>query len=201
MPPARACLLAVACAAGTVAHGAPLDVRVQDGRGQPLPGAVVFVESAAALAAVKPTQGIEISQADRSFQPQVSVVTRGSAVAFPNRDTVRHHVYSFTPTRFELKLYIGKPANPVVFDRAGVAVLGCNIHDDMVGWVLVVDTPWYAVAGADGRVRLDVPPGAHRLRTWHVGLPVGAPAADQALDVAPGGASASVSLAVREGMR
>ena len=115
----------------------------------------------------------------------MTVVTVGTAVSFPNRDTVRHHVYSFSPMKkFEIKLYVGTPAAPVVFDQPGIAVLGCNIHDQMTAWVLVVATPFYGKAGVDGVVKLaNVPSGNYRLRSWHASLPVGAPAADQALVV------------------
>ena len=97
-----------------------------------------------------------MSQQGKAFVPDVLVVTRGTSVHFPNRDSVRHHVYSFSPIKkFELKLYTGTPANPVVFDKSGVAVLGCNIHDHMVGWVLVLDTPYFGTSAAPGVVRLD----------------------------------------------
>jgi plastocyanin len=201
MTPAAAATL-LRCAAAAVCVGAAgaagaaaLEVQVTDAAGRPLDGAVVWIESAAARAAVKPAQNVEIAQQQRRFTPGVSVVPVGTAVAFPNRDTVRHHVYSFSPAkRFELKLYIGRPENPVLFDRAGIAVLGCNIHDEMVGWVVIVETPWFGRTAADGRVRLDVPGGAHRLRAWHAELPVGAPAADQALAVADAGTTARIAL-------
>jgi plastocyanin len=182
---------------GPAAWAAPVEVRVTDGAGKPLAGAVVFLESREARDQVRPLAGAEVAQADKQFVPAVSVVTVGSAVTFPNRDTVRHHVYSFSPAkRFEIKLYVGTPAQPVVFDQPGIAVLGCNIHDQMAAWVLIVDTPWYGRTGADGRfVRADVPPGSYRLRTWHASLPVGATPADQALRVEAGGAQASVRLA------
>jgi plastocyanin len=160
---------------------APLTVDVRDGAGQPLADAVVFLESAEARRQVRPLEQAEMGQAGKQFVPQVLVVPVGTAVSFPNRDTVRHHVYSFSPAKkFELKLYIGTPAQPVLFDRPGVVVLGCNIHDQMVGWILVVPTPYYARTGADGRAVIDVPAGRYRLRSWHPGLPVGAPAQDQA---------------------
>lgn len=74
----------------------------------------------------------QVAQQGRQFVPQVSIVQAGTAVSFPNLDTVRHHVYSFSPVKtFELKLYAGTPSTPVVFERAGTAVLGCNIHDRM----------------------------------------------------------------------
>lgn len=164
-----------------------VQVEVLDGAGKPLKGAVVFLESAEARKAVKPAMGMEVAQEKRQFVPNVLVVPRGTEVRFPNHDTVRHHVYSFSPAKkFELKLYTGTPSNPVLFDQAGVVSLGCNIHDQMVGWILVVDTPYFGqTAAANGTVVLDnVPPGAYRLRAWHERLPVGAAALDQAITVA-----------------
>ncbi len=170
-----------------------LDVR--DDAGRPLAGAVVFLESAQARRQLRPLAQAEMGQAGKQFVPQVLVVPVGTAVDFPNRDTVRHHVYSFSPTKkFELKLYIGTPANPVVFDRSGIAVLGCNIHDQMVGWIVVVETPYYAMTDAQGRVLIDAPPGSYRLRSWHPGLPVGAPAQDQALELGNPAQSVNVRL-------
>ncbi len=169
-----------------LAGAAALEVRVLDHAGLPLADAVVFLESREARAAVKPAPQVDIAQVNKQFDPAVSVVPLGTAVNFPNRDTVRHHIYSFSPVKkFEIKLYVGTPTAPVVFDQPGVAVLGCNIHDQMSAWVLVVPTPWYGKAGADGTVRLpQVPAGSYRLRTWHTSLPMGAVAADQALTVA-----------------
>jgi plastocyanin len=183
---ARAALTLGIAAAATAA---PVDVTVTDAAGRPLAGAVVWVDSAAARAAARPLAGAEIVQQGKAFIPEVAVVTVGSAVDFPNRDTVRHHVYSFSPAkRFDLKLYVGTPEKPVVFDKPGIAVLGCNIHDNMVGWVVIVETPWFAKTDAQGRARLsEVPAGRHQLRTWHADFAVGAPALVQplAVDAAP----------------
>lgn len=175
-------LTALACAL----QAAAVSIEVRDEDGRPLAGAVVFLESAQARRQVRPLAQAEMGQAGKQFVPQVLVVPVGTAVDFPNRDTVRHHVYSFSPAKkFELKLYIGTPANPVVFDRSGIAVLGCNIHDQMVGWIVVVETPYYAMSDVQGRAVIDAPPGSYRLRSWHPGLPVGAPAQDQALELGP----------------
>jgi hypothetical protein len=195
-------VLALLIAAAAVpASAATVEVQLNGQDGKPLLDAVVYLESASARAAIKPREGLEIEQADKRFTQRVSVLPTGSAVSFPNRDKVRHHVYSLSPTKpFELKLYSGVPANPVVFDRPGVAVLGCNIHDQMVAWVVVVDSPHHGLAGADGRVRLDdVPPGSYRLKAWHPGLPPGAAALDQALVVAGDKAAATVVLPVSGG--
>ena len=197
-------LVVVACALAGVygaAHAASVDIQVFGQDGKALPEAVVFLESRDARAAVKPLAGSEIAQVDKQFVPRVSVVPVGTAVQFPNRDKVRHHVYSFSPAKtFDLKLYIGTPANPVVFERSGVAVLGCNIHDKMVAWVVVVETPYFGRTDAQGRLRLDnVPPGSYQLRTWHADLPVGAAAAEQALAVGAQGAAATARLPVSAG--
>lgn len=173
------CLLALPLRAGT------LVVDVLQGSGRPLADAVVFLESPQARRQVRPLTKAEMGQAGKQFVPQVLVVTTGTEVDFPNRDTVRHHVYSFSQVKkFELKLYIGTPTQPVLFDQPGIAVLGCNIHDQMVGWIVIVDTPYFGRTAEQGQLVLDkLPPGNYRLRSWHPGLPVGAPALDQAVTV------------------
>jgi plastocyanin len=182
----------------TAAHAGTVQVDVLDAAGKPVADAVVFLDSAEASKRVKPLTGVEIAQEKKQFLPGLLVVPVGTEILFPNRDTVRHHVYSFSPAKnFELKLYTGTPANPVLFDRAGVVTLGCNIHDQMVGWVLVVETPHYARTSAPmGSVQIDnVPAGTYTLRVWHTRLPVGAPAVAQSLTVpATGTGTASVRL-------
>nr|WP_315206285.1 methylamine utilization protein [uncultured Albidiferax sp.] len=189
------CLTALLYAALPV-WAATVQVQVQDSTGKPLAGAVVYLESKDAAAAAKPLQGAEVSQINRQFDPEVRVVTLGTSVQFPNRDTVRHHVYSFSEAkRFERKLYIGTAAAPEVFDKPGIAVLGCNIHDNMVAWVVVVQTPYFHSSGPDGKLSLDnVPAGNYRLRTWHKRQPVGAAPLDQALTVPATGATVAVRM-------
>lgn len=179
--------------AGTAMAG-NVSVQVTDGGGKPLADAVVFLESPAAKAAAKPAPGVDIAQSGKQFAPSVTVVPVGSSVHFPNRDTVRHHVYSFSPAKtFELKLYTGTPANPVLFDKAGVVVLGCNIHDNMIAWVLVVETPYYAKTNEQGLLTLNnIAAGAYRLRSWHSGMAPGSVPQTQALSVT----TADVSVAV-----
>jgi len=141
---------------------------------------------------------VEISQNKRQFQPSLTVVTVGTPVTFPNFDTVRHHVYSFSPVKtFELKLYAGVPNTPVVFDKPGIAVLGCNIHDRMAAWVVVADTPWSARSGADGLARIEaVPPGAYKVTVWHPGLAADSVPTPMTLAVAAGELRYTAKLAV-----
>ena len=180
------------------AHAGSLDIMLVGSDGKPLADAVVWLESRDARAAPRPATGVEMEQADKRFTQRVAVVPVGTSVLFPNRDKVRHHVYSLSPTKaFELKLYAGTPANPVTFDKAGVAVLGCNIHDNMVAWIVVVESSLYGQSGRDGRIKVaDVPAGTYRLRTWHPDLPPGATALEQALVVPAAGLQTKVSLPV-----
>lgn len=185
-----------ALVSGACANAASVQVKVQGPDGQPVPGAVVFLDSPEAARAAVPMKEAEMAQEKKAFVPSVLVVTRGTSVAFPNRDTVRHHVYSFSAAKtFDIKLYAGTPANPVVFDRPGVAVLGCNIHDQMVGWVMVLDTPHHATTPDSGAVALaNVPPGRYTLRAWHARLPMGADAVAQPVVVGAQGERFSVRL-------
>ena len=159
-----ALVLALACAA----DAASVTVRVRPPAGTTVEDAAVVLDPASGVPP-KSRRSATIEQRGRDFVPYLSIVQKGTAIDFPNRDPFKHHVYSFSPAKvFEIKLYAGKPANPVVFDQTGVVALGCNIHDWMEAYVLVVDTPWFAKTGADGVVRIDrVPAGAYRLRLWH----------------------------------
>lgn len=170
----------------TAAPAATLQVQARGSAGQALADVVLLLEPQGGTKAppLKPVQA-EIAQQGRRFVPAVTIVPVGSKVQFPNQDTVRHHVYSFSPAKkFELKLYVGRPENPVEFDRPGLVVLGCNIHDTMVGWVVVSETPWYARTPANGRAHLaDVPAGSYVLRSWHPDLPAGSTGIEQPVTV------------------
>ncbi len=130
--------------------------------------------------------------------PAMTVVQTGTEVSFPNNDTVRHHVYSFSPAKvFELKLYAGVPSKPIVFDKPGVVILGCNIHDLMAAWVVVSETPWFGLAGADGRAQVEnVPAGSYKLRVWHPAMPVNTEAPAVAVNVGAGDLQQTVKLTV-----
>ncbi|OWQ88364.1 hypothetical protein CDN99_16000 [Roseateles aquatilis] len=179
-------LATLAVLSAPLVHAAVWTVQVRDAGGAPVPDAVVAVELKGQPSKAAAGTAATMGQRDRQFQPQLLIVQTGTAVNFPNFDTVRHHVYSFSPTkRFELKLYAGTPVEPVVFDKAGVAQLGCNIHDRMSAHIVVVDTPLFGRADAQGEVRLDLPPGDHRVRLWAPRLGNAAPTA-QPLTVAAG---------------
>lgn len=177
-------LVALALALGTV-HAADLQVRVLNRAGAPLGNAVVYAVPAVPIPHGKLPLAI-IDQIHRQFAPQVNVVQTGTAVDFPNSDNIRHSVYSFSPAKvFVLKLYAGRAAPPVVFDKAGLVVLGCEIHDTMIAWLLVVDTPYYGKTDASGLVTLHgLRAGEYRLHAWFV--PMRQSTAARPLHVVPG---------------
>ncbi len=143
-------------------------MQVDSATGGPLVDAVVYAVPTTP-AAPTPLPKTVIDQIHRRFLPRVSVVRVGTTVRFPNSDNIRHSVYSFSSTKvFQLELYAGEAASPVKFDKPGLVVLGCNIHDSMVGWLLVVDTPFFARTDKDGHALLSkLPPGDYRLHIWH----------------------------------
>ena len=191
----------VALAAGLPAWAGSLQLQAQGRDGRALADAVFMLEPLGAKPVVKPAPGVEIAQEGRMFVPLVTVVPVGTRISFPNRDKVRHHVYSFSDAKkFEIKIYAGKPEAPVEFDRAGVVVLGCNIHDTMVGWVVISDSPWVGKTAGNGILQLpDVPGGAYKLLAWHPDFPAGTPWLEQALTV--GAAAQQLSLRVVAGGR
>lgn len=160
-------LLAVCLLASGACGAAAVTVQVRDGAGQALPDVVVYAEADGA-AAPKTMRAATIEQKGLKFLPLVSVVQTGSSVAFPNNDKVRHHIYSFSPAKkFDQKLYSGVAAAPQVFDKPGTVVLGCNIHDKMLAYVKVVDTPYFAKTDGAGAARIELPAGKYVLKAWH----------------------------------
>jgi len=158
----------VACAGQNVS----LTATGPDGR--PAAGVVVFLPDVQIPADQPP---VVIDQRGEAFVPAISVVPAGSEVQFTNSDPTSHHVYSFSkPNAFALPLYKGNARLEQRFKRPGVVVLGCNIHDSMLGYIVVVDSTRAGVTGTDGRVTLvDVPAGSHIVRAWAPGLDRGNP--------------------------
>jgi plastocyanin len=154
--------LALPLAAATVT------VRVQDVRGRAIRDAVVYAEPVGRALPLAQKTAI-MDQKNRMFIPHVLPVQTGTSVRFPNSDDIRHHVYSFSPAKqFQLPLYKGTPATPELFDKAGVVTLGCNIHDQMSAFIVIVDTPYFSKTAANGQAVLHgVEPGRYLLRIWY----------------------------------
>jgi plastocyanin len=160
-------ILALAGVFVTSAAGGTITVAVRDGSGTPVADAVVYAVSASGNPSGQPKKAI-VTQQNREFLPHVTAIQVGTAVHFPNLDPVKHHIYSISPAKqFELPLYSGTPPNPIVFDKPGVVTLGCNIHDWMIGYICVLDTPWFGVTGPYGQIQLkDVPSGSYDVEVW-----------------------------------
>ncbi len=170
--PIRFAIAACAFICG-LARAGEIGVEVRDLQGNTLSDAVVFAQPVAGLqAAVGPALHATVDQVSKQFVPRVTVLRAGTEVTFPNSDNIRHSVYSFSPAKvFTTKLYAGRQAEPVTFDKSGVVVLGCNIHDQMLAWVVIVDTPYFAKTGVDGVASLKkLPAGEYRLNTWYPGI-------------------------------
>ena len=164
----RRALLAIALCSSLV-EAASLEVRVRDASGAAVADAAVFAMPRSGPTDARSARTVTIEQRDREFIPFVTILQAGTPVTFPNRDPILHHVYSFSPAKsFEIKLYTGTPPGEVVFDKPGVVRIGCNIHDWMVAYVVVVQTPYFGRTDAQGMVRLrDLPAGAYEVGAYH----------------------------------
>lgn len=176
-----------------------LTITVTDSAGSPVVDAVVYAEPAGGQVLPKSLHPVEIEQRKRKFIPKVTVIQAGTEVGFPNNDSVKHHVYSFSPAKvFDLPLYSGKSAEPQMFDKPGTVVLGCNIHDQMIAYVQVVNTPYFAKTDAAGKGKLDnVLPGKYVLKAWYYSLPPNAQVIEQPLTMIGGDSSATFKLNIK----
>jgi plastocyanin len=161
-------MLAATLGGACAAQAATLLVTVLTPDGRVLPGAVVTARPLDAPAhKVAPLHAV-MDQVDRAFAPDLLVIPVGSSVAFPNSDAISHQIYSFSSAkRFQLPLYRGKPYPPVHFDQTGVVTLGCNIHDDMLAYLLVTDAAYFGRTDARGSWSADLPRGRYQLTVWH----------------------------------
>ena len=160
-------LLALSVAPFTLAG--ELHANVKTSAGGPVADAVVvLIPLDGQVSTARPEPAV-VDQIDKQFVPYVKPILVGSEISFPNKDNIRHQVYSFSPAkRFELPLYREYPAPPVLFDKAGIVTLGCNIHDWMIAYVYVSDSPWFAKTGDEGTAKVaDLPDGKYRVRVWH----------------------------------
>lgn len=148
-----------------------LQIRVLDQNQQPVADAIVIDPGTPALSFPEssPTDIAVMDQQNKEFKPRVLAIRRGQKVSFPNSDNIRHHVYSFSETkRFEIRLYADTPESPIEFERGGVVVLGCNIHDSMLGYIFVSDWQHFTQTDPEGIALLkQVNSTPKRLAVWH----------------------------------
>lgn len=187
---------ALMLSAHRVAGAATLDVMMRQADQTPVSDAVITLQGP--VGAPVGTLKANMDQREQKFAPHVLAVHTGTQVRFPNSDNIRHQVYSFsTAKRFELRLYEGTPTDPLLFDKPGVVVLGCNIHDWMLGYIYVTDDPRFGVSDAQGRVRLDdLPAGAYHVTLWHPQLAQMQPLDGGTLNIPAAGLNHSVQLSL-----
>lgn len=161
----------VALSAGRLAAADPIvRVTIKGPKGEPVADAVVMLvplDRPAPPAEPSPPR-VEVAQEDEQYNPYLTVIRAGTAVEFPNKDRIQHHLYSVSePKKFEKPLYGPGRHETVVFDRPGVVTVGCNIHDWMIAYIVVVDTPWHGRSESDGLATVAAPAGRYRLEVWH----------------------------------
>lgn len=137
--------------------------------GQP---AVVTLEPTDAPSMPLPDSPTLMDQYALSFLPQLLVVRAGRTVEFRNSEEVSRNVrvvdVAADSTLFNVSTPQGEPYMHA-FARPGEYTVTCDIHPGMTAFILVVEASYATVAEADGSFVIpDVPPGAYRLRVWHV---------------------------------
>jgi plastocyanin len=135
------------------------EVTVLDYEGKPLRNVVVewHLTEASKNSVIEQAPKTEaiMDQIEEQFTPHILAIEKGTTVSFPNSDNIKHHVYSFSAAKsFEQGLYRGKQAPPIMFENTGVVDLGCNIHDWMLGYIYVADTPFFAKTNKNGVAKL-----------------------------------------------
>jgi plastocyanin len=152
---------AAAAPAGNAVHGS---ARVGD---SPAVGAVVWLDAPDAPRASEPTT-VVLDQRNLKFHPRVLAARVGSVVEFPNHDRVFHNVFSFQNGKlFDLGMYPTGTVRQVTFDRPGVSRIFCNIHPQMAAYIVMVDSPYFAVADQSGRFTIaNVPPATYTYHAW-----------------------------------
>jgi plastocyanin len=171
--------LAALVASAQAAVATTLTAEVVDQDGRPVVNAVVTLipDSKGSMPAAASRLAAEktIDQRNETFLPMVTIVPKGGHIVFSNNDQTTHQVYSFSAAKqFEITLTRGEKSQPIAFDNAGIAALGCNIHDHMIAYAFVAESPWTALTGAEGRVTLqDMPAGNYEAVVWHPKFPPG----------------------------
>ncbi len=161
--------LLVLTLSATSSFASDVDVFVVDRDGQPVADVAVYATRVdGQYQRQAPKASAVMDQIDKQFVPHLLVVQTATSVQFPNNDTVAHHVYSFSyPNKFMLSMYKGKQHPPVTFEHSGVVTLGCNIHDHMLGYILVVDSTTFTKTDENGKALLSLDnPEDYEISIW-----------------------------------
>ena len=187
-------------------NAATIDAQVQDAKtGEFLGDAVVVAiptDGAVVDASAFTDKGnqVMVDQIDKEFVKYVTPTYKGAKVFFPNHDVIRHHVYSFSDAKsFDIPLFKGTPAEPVLLDQAGEVTLGCNIHDWMKGFIYVADSPYFAQSDASGHAMIkDLPAGQYDIRVWHPNLRGNPDSTTQAVTVSSASENQTLTFQIKQ---
>ena len=169
MPRAKLAVIVATVLFNQLAQAIPIVIQVNDINAQPLNRAVVEVirQNNTLDSIAVSLEPIVMDQVNKHFLPDLILIKQGQSVVFPNSDNIRHHVYSFSKAKtFELKLYAGKAKSPIEFETNGVVIVGCNIHDSMVGSIYVAQSS-AMITNENGKVMLDFDPKIDKISVWH----------------------------------
>jgi plastocyanin len=169
-----ACWLAIwaaaPAAAQTVTGAVTLTAADKAPRKADYSGAIVWLEpvGAAPRSAPAPLKQATMAQRQETFRPHLLAIEVGTAVDFPNDDPMFHNVFSnYDGQVFDVQIYAPKTSRRVVFRRAGLVYVFCNIHEAMSAVIAVLPSPYFTITGPDGRFQIRPPAGQYRLRVWH----------------------------------
>ena len=149
---------------------AGITVEVVDVNNKAVAGLVVYLEPLEnqylQSTQVKP---LIIYQSDKAFSPYVSVISKGAIATFSNKDDITHHIYSVaSKNRFSFRIKSGSSNQTEPLSVTGKILMGCNIHDWMSGYLMIVDTPLYSKTNPYGETTLEIPVlGRYNLVVWH----------------------------------
>ena len=156
-------MAAVAAQAGTI-HG-----KVTGAKGE----SVVYIDAVPGKNFPAPAQHAVMDQKGLMFTPHLMVVQKGTTVDFRNEDSVEHNVFwpSISGNKslgHNMGTWPRGQQRSFQFNTTGIVPLLCNVHPDMLGYIVVSPTPYFAITDKTGAFKIDnVPNGTYRLTAWN----------------------------------
>jgi plastocyanin len=169
-----------------------ITIKVEDNQGQPINQAVVSLTPISAKAKAEarglPARKAQLAQRNKQFDPHIIAVQKGARVEFPNYDDIKHQVYSLSDVQpFDFMIEQGSNEQGMVFQEAGAINVGCNIHDWMLAYIFVTDTPYFGTTDENGRMTIDLPnDNTFNWHVWHPRITEDAQSSRGSLDTSTG---------------
>lgn len=161
-------LILLLCSYSLTVNAESFSVKVLTSDGEPIGGAVVELELVSPQTNPDLLAQASVDQINKRFVPHIIAVHKGSQVIFPNSDSIKHHVYSFSPAKtFELKLYRESLPTPIHLENEGVVAMGCSVHDWMSGYIYVAESQFFGQTDSDGVYQTQLPAAVKSITVWH----------------------------------